>query len=47
MTDVVPSATEYEPEPQFDDELDTASEEKTVAVPSPAEPPEAAGDPSI
>ena len=42
MTDVVPSATEYEPEPIEEDADDT-----TVAVPSPAEPPEAAGDPAI
>ena len=46
MTDVVPSATEYEPE---DVEYQTAldSEEDKVTVPSPAEPSEAAGDPAI
>lgn len=44
MTDVVPSATEYEPE---DVEMPEDGEEDEVTVPSPAEPSEAAGDPSI
>ena len=46
MTDVVPSATEYEPE---DVEVETNAEaiEDEVTVPSPAEPTEAAGDPAI
>ena len=46
MTDVVPSATEYEPE---DVEVGTAldADEDEVTVPSPAEPSEAAGDPAI
>ena len=42
MTDVVSSATEYEPEPIEED-----ADEDEVTVPSPAEPSEAAGDPAI
>ena len=41
MTDVDFPMTEYEPEP-IEEDADTP-----VAVPSPAEPPEVAGDPAI
>lgn len=40
MTDTVPSATEYEPEPIEED-----ADQENLAPP--AKPPESAGDPSI
>ena len=46
MTDVVPSATEYEPE-DVEVATNADADQEKVTVPSPAEPTEAAGDPAI